>query len=100
MVSHIYGRLSLLSGGDRPHMFIRELKLYVDHLRKEIKQASLGLLDGTPTYFHEFKENLLAGVEYYGRLAGEFVEEKRKRFLDDLRQLREALEPILPVRAD
>jgi len=100
MVSHIYGRLSLLSGGDRPHMFIHELKLYVDHLRQEIKQASLGLLDGTPAYFREFKENLLAGVEYYRRLAGEIVEEKRERFLDDLRRLCEALEPIPPARAD
>ena len=100
MVHHIYGRLSLLTGSDRPHMFIRELKLYVSHLRKEIKQASSGLLDGTPAYFREFKENLLEGIEYYRRLAEQFVDEKRKHFLDDLQRLRETLEPILLVTAD
>ena len=99
MVSHIYGRLSLLSGGDRPHMFIRELKLYVDHLRDQIKQASLGLLDSTPAYFREFKENLLEGIDYYRGLAERFVEEKRDHFLDDLQQLHQALEPILRVTA-
>ncbi|MFQ5489885.1 MAG: hypothetical protein ACE5GE_04105 [Phycisphaerae bacterium] len=99
MVSHIYGRVSLLANPDRPHMFIRELKIYVDYLRDEIKQASVGLLDSTPAYFREFKENLLEGIEYYRGLAERFVEEKRNRFLDDLQQLREALEPMLLVSA-
>ncbi len=100
MVHHIYGRLSLLTGGNRPHLFIRELKLYVDHLRVQLKQASLGLLDNTPTYFREFKENLLEGIEYYRRLAEQFVDESRSRFLDDLRRLREMVEPMLPGGAD
>ena len=39
MVEHIYGRISLLSGSDRPHMFLRELAIYVDYLRNELAQT-------------------------------------------------------------
>ena len=41
MVGHIYGRISLLSGADRPHMFLRELALYVDYLRNELAKQKI-----------------------------------------------------------
>lgn len=94
MVSHIYGRISLLTRSDRPHMFIRELTLYLDYLRREIERISLDLCTRTPKYIREFKENLLSGIEYYRGLAEKFVEEKQKRFLDDLRDLSEEIERI------
>src|SRR5690606_21899377 len=31
MVSHIYGRLNILSDNTRPHFFIKELRLYIDY---------------------------------------------------------------------
>ncbi len=95
LVGHIYGRLSLLESEKRPHMFIRELSLYVEQLRSEIQQASLGLLDITPTYFREFKENLLQGIDYYRRVAEGFVEEKRNRFVTDLQHFRDRLETLV-----
>ena len=100
MVSHIYGRVSLLANPDRPHMFIRELAVYVDHLRKECEKCSLELSTRAPKYFREFKENLFSGIEYYRSRAEHFIEEKRDRFLNDLQRLREALEPILIVTGD
>jgi hypothetical protein len=92
MVGHIYGRLSLLTNTDRPHMFIKELSLYVDYLRKEIDKYSMDLSVHTPKYFTEFKENLLSGIEYYRDLAEQVVEEKRNSFLEELKALREELE--------
>ncbi len=80
-------------------MFIRELTIYVDYLCAEIDKFLLDLSARTPKYFREFKENLLSGIEYYRGLAEKFVEEKQKRFLDDLRELREAIERISPVPA-
>jgi hypothetical protein len=77
MVGHIYGRLSLLSGVERPHMFIRELQLYVSHLQREVKSHSLDLSPRTPKYFREFKDNLTGGIEYYRSLAEELVEDQR-----------------------
>ncbi len=92
MVSHIYGRLSLLTNHDRPHMFIRELAIYVDHLRKELEKRSQELSTRAPKYFREFRDNLLSGIEYYRSWAEHFIEDKRALFLRDLGLLRETLE--------
>ncbi|GAB3819099.1 hypothetical protein GCM10028895_17060 [Pontibacter rugosus] len=35
MVSHIYGRINVLHSGYRPHMFINELKMYIDYWKKK-----------------------------------------------------------------
>lgn len=94
MVGHIYGRLSLLTNHNRPHMFISELGLYVDYFRKEYEKLSLGLLTNTPKYFREFKENLLDGIEYYRRIAEQLVEGQRENFLSDLKALRHEFEII------
>jgi len=98
MVSHIYGRLSLLTNPDRPHVFIRELAIYVDHLREEFEKYSLELSTRAPKYFREFKENLLSGIEYYRSRAEHCIHEKRHNFLEDLQSLREALEQMTIVK--
>jgi hypothetical protein len=94
MVAHIYGRLSLIASKERPHMFINELMLYIDHLREETKKFSLKLSFRTPAYFSKFKKNLLEGVEYYHRLAGQFIEDQRAQFLEDLKVLQDEIERI------
>jgi hypothetical protein len=94
MVDHIYGRISLLANKERPHMFITELRLYIEYLRKELDRHALGLSARTPKYFSEFRDNLLSGVEYYKGLAGQFIEEKRTRFETELARLREEIESL------
>jgi len=88
MVGHIHGRLSLLTNPDRPHMFIRELALYVEYVRNEMEKLSLGLSAHSPDHLRQFRENLLKGIEYYRGLAEQFVEQERNRFLDQLTVLR------------
>ena len=75
-------------------MFIRELMLYIDHLRQESKNFSLNLSFRAPGYFHKFKENLLVGIEYYQRLAGQFMEEQREPFLAALEVLLDDFDTI------
>jgi hypothetical protein len=94
MVSHIYGRLSLLSNPDRPHMFIRELDLNVARLRKEITAFSEGIVLNTLKYFQEFKANLLKGIDFYQEFGDQFINKQRQRFLSDLKKLREVIEQI------
>jgi len=94
MVAHIYGRLSLLANNERSHMFINELMLYIDHLREETKKFSLKLSFRTPAYFSKFKKNLLEGIEYYHRLAGQFIEDQRAQFLEDLKALQDEIERL------
>jgi len=92
MVGHIYGRISLLSDTYRPHMFVKEIMIYVNFLRKEMEKYSLGLSSRTPKYFKTFKENLLKGIEYYHRRAGDFFEKQNERFLLDLKNLQDEIE--------
>lgn len=92
MVGHIYGRLSLVTDPDRPHMFIRELALYLDFLRAEWDKHALELSTNSPDYFREFKENLLEGIDHYRQLAVRLPEETRHRFVKELEALREAVD--------
>jgi hypothetical protein len=94
MMDHIYGRGALLMDSARQHMFIQELKIYIEHLRKEVEKMSGGLSERTPKYFSEFKENLLSGIAYYHQLASHLAGEKRKRFLAELQALRDQIERI------
>ena len=99
MVDHIYGRISLLSGANRPHMFTRELGLYLDFLRDELEKSAVGLLDRTSEYFAEFTENLASGIEYYRRLATHFGRKQQDRFLNELDALVAELESMFPDAA-
>ena len=100
MVGHIYGRLSIMTNPDRPHMFIRELMLNKDYLRKEVEKCSLKLSTRTPEYFREFKANLLKGIENYSLLAEQFIEEQKELFLDELKTLKKEIESIPVLTAE
>ncbi|MEA1996172.1 MAG: hypothetical protein U9N45_00970 [Gemmatimonadota bacterium] len=94
MVDHIYGRGNLLTHPDRPHMFIQEMRLYIDYLREEIHKFSLRLSFHKRKYFADFKKNLFDGLEYYQRLTEMFDKEERNRFLDDLKSIYNAVETL------
>jgi hypothetical protein len=68
MVDHIYGRTSITNALYRPHMFINELKLYVDYLKKQIKEATSLQNEKQIRYFQKFKSNLLEGIAFYKKI--------------------------------
>lgn len=89
MVDHIHGRISLLNTNDRPHLFINELKLYVDYLRREFEQVKHAATDKQRRYIETFKANLLDGIRYYEELAPVLQRQAREhvqRFTDDLKR--------------
>jgi len=106
MADHIYGRISLLNDTPRPNMFIKELGMYVDYLKKDITK-SLGIMNEQKIkYFTEFKNNLLEGIEYYRKLFPQIMEESleyRTKALNDLedchQRLRALVEEFAPVFA-
>jgi len=62
MVDHIYGRGSSLVPSERPHMFAKEIVLYVEYFEKMVADSSL-----TPNAIKtllEFKNNLEAGLNF------------------------------------
>jgi len=72
MVNHIYGRINLNNALERPHMFVNELQLYIDYLKKQISESSLMVSDKQRKYFEKFKGNLQTGIEYYKSLLPSF----------------------------
>lgn len=87
MVGHIYGRLSLLAGGERPHMFISELRLYVAELEKSTAAAASETSERLRLYLRDFTANLLAGIGHYRHDVARLITEKQAEFLRDLETL-------------
>ena len=68
MVDHIYGRTDLLAGVERPHMFIKELGLYVDHYKRELERCASEMNAKQRRRLTTFRDNLLEGMRHYGAL--------------------------------
>ena len=68
MVDHIYGRHCILNTVKRPHVFVNELKLYVDYLRIEVIKAIKDKMQKQLSHFITFKQNLIKGIDYYMNL--------------------------------
>ncbi len=101
MVGHIYGRESIMTRTDRPHMFLREITIYTEYLRKQVGLFALHLCDSTLQYLQEFKDNLLAGVRYYAELIRKGIDGLTETLAAELDSLRRDIEDIpLPVEAD
>jgi hypothetical protein len=94
MVGHIYGRLDLLRGKKRPHLFVNELKLYVDYLKEEIRRTRLKLTSNPPSYFATYKANLLEGIAFYRAKVVKVLREGRQSFEEHLQHLQAELESI------
>jgi len=72
MVGHIYGRTTVTNNANRPHMFVKELRLYADYLRRVIA-GEFGMdRDRTPEAVTTFRQNLAAGARYYLERLDEF----------------------------
>jgi hypothetical protein len=71
MIDHIYGRKNVLNSLPRPHMFINELHLYIDYLKKAVQEFKPE--PKRYKYLVTFKNNLQAGIEYYKTMAKELA---------------------------
>lgn len=90
MVDHIYGRTDLLAGVDRPHMFVKELTLYVDHLKSEIGNITAGVNAKQQRRMAAFRSNLLDGVQHYTGL----LRTLQERAAADVDRMRTELEVL------
>ncbi len=68
MVDHIYGRLKTLVNANRPNMFVKELKLYLDYLKNKIEETRDSINEQQEKYLLGFAANLREGIAYYDRL--------------------------------
>jgi hypothetical protein len=65
MVDHIYGKVNLTLDPERPHVFVKELQLYLQHLRTDIENALPENGKKMEVYINKFKKNLSEGIAYY-----------------------------------
>ncbi|TXD83120.1 hypothetical protein ESY86_11485 [Subsaximicrobium wynnwilliamsii] len=68
MMQHINGNASVLASVNRPNMFVKELKMYVDYLRNDIRSISEDLSAKQIKKWKAFKNNLFDGIAYYQAL--------------------------------
>ncbi len=86
MVQHIYGNTSVLTVNNRPNLFVKELKMYLDYLKSEIVSVSEEITLGQIKKWNSFKNNLLQGIAYYEDLflVTPFFESAKKEFLSQI----------------
>ena len=66
ITGHIYGKKMGMERADRPHMFIKELELYVDYIKKKLGEVKKSAVDTRQNkYLLTFNNNLQEGISYY-----------------------------------
>jgi hypothetical protein len=65
MVQHIYGNANVMTDPNRPNLFIKELKMYIDYLKNDIKNISRDINASQLKKLKAFKSNLLEGIAFY-----------------------------------
>lgn len=78
MIDHIYGRVDLLETDHRPHVFIKELRLYVEYYFEKLGEYQEAMTGKLESYLGSFQKSLNESIEYYRELAlktsGEWME--------------------------
>ena len=100
MVKHIYGNANVMTDENRPNVFVKELKMYVDYLRNEISEYTNELSAGQIKKWNLFKTNLLAGIEYYEDLfsSTNFFKEERSKIKNQIEKYKsELIEIEIPI---
>ena len=95
MTDHIYGRSGILVREDRPHMFMKELQLYVDYIREQVSET-VPPDNKFIRYCTTFSNNLLDGIAYYEELinGNEMPSSWKKLMEQPLAGARKALEEL------
>jgi hypothetical protein len=97
MVGHIYGRIQLMTVTDRPSLFINEIRLNIDHLKKEIQKVIDSISVREQARFAAYRANLQEGIEYYRSLIPQLVKET-ERYRELMRmQLLELEEELMQI---
>jgi hypothetical protein len=99
MVDHIYGKIQITLDASRPHVFIKELQLYVDHFQKEVAKALPEPTAKYEAYLSKFKGNLNAGIQYYNDLINQVsvdAEEVILQMKEQLKHLQQEIERFVP----
>ena len=71
MIGHIYGKNNVLGNNHRPHMFIKELKLYINHFSEKVDDFKKTMSVKQAKHLINFQKNIAEGIRYYEALFNE-----------------------------
>jgi len=96
MVKHIYGNTNVMTDVNRPNVFVKELRMYVEYLRNEISEYTNEISAGQIKKWNSFKNNLLEGIAYYQNLfdTTEFFKKERTKIQNQIEQYQMQLREI------
>lgn len=98
MVDHIYGRINVLKINNRPHMFVKELSMYIDFLKNKVNDYFENTNEKQVPGIYDFKEKLNQGIQYYKNLFADKMNLVKSGIIEELKALQLKLEKIsLPV---
>ncbi len=83
MMGHVYGHNNVISRTDRPNMYIKELKMYIDYLKDKIEESKVEMNKKQEKYLTRFVTNMNDGIAYYKDLFNSVKE----RFADTKEQI-------------
>ena len=91
MVHHIYGKKDVIATTNRPHMFIKELSMYVDYYSEKVNEIKDSVSVKQEKYITNFKNNLNDGIDYYHNLFSntkKHFEVNKEHLLEELDKLK------------
>ncbi|MBL3658982.1 hypothetical protein [Fulvivirga sediminis] len=97
MVDHIYGRADIIKNGQRPHMFVKELGLYVDYFKEQLTSVTETLSTKEKRTHTKFYKQIIEGVAYYRGMADQIVEKSddmKAAFLNALNHMEDQLDRL------
>jgi len=101
MVKHIYGKKNVISHNKRPHVFLKELSLYINYFNDKVTEHKESYCSKQEKYLTNFKNNLNDGILYYQNLFSDAVQHfefKKEELLHELDILKNELFEIkVPV---
>lgn len=98
MADHIYGRGDVGVRPDRPNLFLKELKLYINYFKDEVVASGDNPDEKRINYLHEFAHNMRDGINYYKGLFPKMFEGSADRIqlaLDQLSSLNHEFEQFM-----
>ncbi len=97
ITDHIYNRTNVITRNDRPNMFIKELKLYLDYLKTKIDETNTSLNKKQEKYLLNFSKNLNEGIDYYKGLFNDLkdkFEDTKTNILNELDDYKNYLDSL------
>lgn len=94
MVDHIYGRANIIKATNRPHMFVKELKMYVDYFKNKLNEVQDVAIEKHIQGMQTFRDKLNSSIAYYKELFSKKIQLGGERMLTEFEKLERELNSI------